>query len=94
MDNFLIPLFSILFSITLYPLLMIYIILATDIGVFAWLMLVAMLSPVVGLWFYVVRKRTLNYLSLLFDAEPHVWNISKTLAEYEELLRKDGENSR
>jgi len=94
MDNFLIPLFSIIFSIILYPFLMIYIALVAGAGVFTWLILAAMFSPYVALWYYVVRKRTLNYLKFLLDNELYVWNISKALAEYEELLRKDGENSR
>ena len=92
MDNFLIPLFSILMVMFFYPWLMIYIAVVAGAGVFTWFILAAMLSPIVALWYYVVNKRMLNYLKVLLDNELHVWDISKTLAEYEELLKKKQED--
>lgn len=92
MNSFLIPLFSVLFSIVLYPFLMFYVALVAGAGVFTWLILATMFSPYVALWYYVVNKRMLNYLKLLLDSKPHVWNINKTLAEYEELLKKKRED--
>jgi len=89
MDSFLIPLFSVLAVILFYPALMVYVALVAGVGIFTWLMFAVMLSPYFALWYYVVRKRMLNYLKFLLDNEPHVWDISKTLAEYEELLKKD-----
>jgi hypothetical protein len=88
MDSFLIPLFSVLFSIMFYPVLMIYVALIAGAGVFTWLILAAMFSPYVALWYYVLRKRMLNYLKLLLDGKSHVWDVSKTVDEYVELLRK------
>jgi len=88
MDSFLIPLFSVLFSIILYPFLILYIIVIAGVGIFTWLILAAMLSPYVALWYYVVRRRMLSELKVLFDSKPHVWNIEKALAEYEDLLKK------
>jgi len=88
MDNFLIPLFCVLFSIIFYPVLMLYVALVVGAGVFTWLILAAMLSPYVALWYIVVRRRMLNYLKLLLDNKPRVWDIEKALAEYEELLKK------
>lgn len=92
MDNFLIPLFSILFAIIFYPVLMICVALVAGAGVFTWLIFAVMLSPYVALWYYVVRKRVLNYLSLFLDDTPHVWDIEKSLDEYEELLKKEGKS--
>lgn len=88
MDSFLIPLFSILFAILFYPVLMVYVILVAGVGIFMWLILALMLSPYVVLWYYVVNKRMLNYIEFLFDNKPHVWDIERTFAEYEELLKK------
>ena len=92
MDNFLIPLFSILMVMFFYPWLMIYVAVVAGADVFTWFILAAMLSPIVALWYYVVNKRMLNYLKVLLDNELHVWDISKTLAEYEELLKKKQED--
>lgn len=88
MDSFLIPLFSILFLIAFYPVLMIYVALVASVGVFTWLILATMISPYVVLWYYVMKKRMLNYLRFLLDNKPYVWDIEKTLVEYLELLKK------
>ena len=92
MGNFLIPLFSVLAVVLIYPILMLYVALVAGVGMFTWLILVAMLIPYVTLWYYVERRRMLNYVKVLLDNEPHVWDISKTLAEYEELLKKKSKN--
>jgi Flp pilus assembly protein TadB len=91
-SGFLIPLFSIIMVTWFYPVLMVYVALVVGAGVYSWLILAAMLSPIVALWYYVVRKRMLSSLKVLLDNKPHVWDISKTLAEYEELLKKERKN--
>lgn len=92
MDSFLIPLFSALFSIIFYPVLMLYVALVVGAGVFTWLILAVMLSPYVALWYYVIRRRTLNYIKVLLDNKPYVWDVEKALAEYAELLKKERKN--
>ena len=89
MDSFLIPLFSVLAVILFYPALMVYVALVAGVGIFTWFIFAAMLSPFIALWYYVARKRMLNYLKFLLDNKPRVWDIEKALAEYEELLKKD-----
>ena len=86
------PLFCVLFSILFYPVLMLIVALTVGAGIFTWLILAAMLSPYVALWYYVVKKRMLNYLKVLVDNKPFVWDISEALAEYEELLKKKPKN--
>lgn len=71
---------------------MFYVAFVAGAGVFTWLILAAMFSPYVALWYYVVNKRMLNYLKLLVDDKPRVWDIGKALAEYEKLIKKK-ENS-
>jgi hypothetical protein len=71
---------------------MIYVVIVTGAGVFTWLTLALMVSPYVVLWYYVVRRRMLNYVKVLLDNKPHEWDMSKTLAEYEELLKKQSNN--
>jgi len=88
LKNFLIPLFSILATILFYPVLMIYVALIADAGVFTWLIFAGMLSPYIALWYYIVKKRMLNYFKFLLDNKPQEWNIEKTFAEYQELLEK------
>lgn len=88
MDSFLIPLFSVLFTIALYPIFMIYVALFAGLGVFTYLLFAVMFSPFVVLLYYVVRKRALNSLKLLLDGKFRVWDVSKSLDEYIELLRK------
>jgi hypothetical protein len=44
------------------------------------------------LWYIVVRRRILSELEVLLDNDPHVWDISETLAKYEELLKKKPKN--
>jgi hypothetical protein len=92
MDSFLIPLFCVLFSIIFYPVLMFYVALVAGAGIFTWLILAAMLSPYIALWYIVVRRRILSELEVLLDNDPHVWDISETLAKYEELLKKKPKN--
>jgi len=71
---------------------MFYVALVAGAGIFTWLILAAMLSPYIALWYIVVRRRILSELEVLLDNEPHVWDISETLAEYEELLKKKPKN--
>ena len=92
MDSFLIPLFSVLAVLLFYPALMIYVGLIVGAGIFTWLILAVMLSPYVALWYYVVKKRKLNYLKFLLDNKPRVWDIDKTLREYLFLLKKKKDN--
>jgi hypothetical protein len=61
-------------------------------GMFAWLIIAVMVSPYIVLWCYVVRKRMLNHIKVLLDNKPHTWDLSKTLAEYEELLKHQSKN--
>jgi hypothetical protein len=71
---------------------MLFIALVLGAGVFTWFIFAVMLSPYVGLWYYVVKKRMTNYFKLLLDQKPHEWDINKTLAEYKELLKKKPKN--
>lgn len=57
MDSFLIPLFSALFSIIFYPILMLYVAIIAGAGVFTWLILTAMVSPYIALWYCIAEKR-------------------------------------
>ena len=87
MDNFLIPLFLCLFAIAFYPALIVYVALVVQAGFFGTCFIFAvMTSPIVVLWYYVEKQNMRNYLKLLF-AQPHIWDIEKALAEYEELLK-------
>jgi len=90
--GFLIPLFSIIAVTVFYPVLIVYVALVAGAGVFSWFIAATMLSPIVALWYIVVRKRMLSELKVLLDNKPHAWNISETLAEYEELLKKKPKN--
>ncbi len=89
MDNFLVPLFLIFFIIMFYPVLMIWIGLVSGLGVLVWVIYAVMLSPYVILWYFVVKKRILNYLKLLLNNKPFEWDIEKTLPEYQELINKE-----
>ena len=91
-SGFLIPLFCILAVMVFYPPLIIYLCIIANAGVFTWLILGAMLSPIVALWYYVVRKRMLSYMKVLLESKPYAWDVEKTLAEYEELLKKKRED--
>jgi|YelNatPaOPRAMG01_1025707.scaffolds.fasta_scaffold06125_3 hypothetical protein len=72
---------------------MIYVVLALNVGMGAWLVFALMLCPYAFSWYVVVKKRILNYLKILLDNKPFEWNIEKTLTEYEKLLVKKEENS-
>jgi len=88
MDSFLIPLFCVLFSIAFYPILMICVALAVSAGIYTWLIFAVMLSPYFALWYFVLKRRMLNYFKLLLESKPYEWNVEKALAEYVELLDK------
>jgi hypothetical protein len=88
MHSFLIPLFSILAVIAFYPWLIIYLCLLSGLGVFTWLIVFGMLTPIITFWYYITKKRMVNYLRLLMDNEPKPWDMEKALSEYEELLKK------
>jgi len=77
--------------IALYPLLMIYVALVAQAGFFGTCFIFAvMASPFVVLWYYVEKQYMRDYLKLLL-AQPHIWDISKSLEEYIELLKKKRE---
>jgi hypothetical protein len=78
-----------LFSVIFYPVLMIYVVLALNAGMTAWLVFALMLCPYAFSWYFVVKKRILNYLKILLDNKPFEWNIEKTLTEYEKLVKKE-----
>jgi len=59
-----------------------------NLGFFTWAVVAVMLSPYVVLAVKVDKKRMLNYVKVLLDSKPLVWDIGKSLAEYEELLKK------
>jgi ABC-type transport system involved in cytochrome bd biosynthesis fused ATPase/permease subunit len=88
MENWLIPLFSILITIMVYPALMAYIIVITGLGVYSWLIIALMLSPYVALWYIVVKRRMLNEFKLLMENKPLKWDVKQTLEEYKKLLRR------
>jgi hypothetical protein len=48
-----------------------------------------MLSPYVALWYYIVKRRMLNYLKFLLDSKPCVWDIEKAIVEYEKMIKKE-----
>jgi hypothetical protein len=51
----------------------------------AWLTIVPPLIPLTVTWFFVLRKRTNNYIALLL-APQKIYDMDKTLKEYTELL--------
>jgi len=90
-DSFLLTLSSILLSILLYPIFMIYVALVINVGFFTWLVFLLMLSPYILLWYIVVKKRMLNHLKLLLENKPREWDIEKSLEEYLKLVKKRDE---
>lgn len=81
MDNFLIPFFSILFSIAFYPPLMLLLGFVLGLGIFTWLFFGLMLSPYAAVWYYLVTKRErIQGKSVQVD-------ISRTLDEYEQMIK-------
>jgi hypothetical protein len=68
---------------------MIYVVLALNAGMAAWLVFALMLCPYAVSWYVIVKKRILNYLKILLDNKPFEWNIEKTLTEYEKLVKKE-----
>jgi CBS domain containing-hemolysin-like protein len=58
-----------------------------NLGVYTWLYVILMCSPVFALWYRFVTKRMEDYLKSL-DNKPVVWDIEKIVAEYKELLKK------
>lgn len=89
--GFLIPLFSALLLIMFYPVLMLWIGIHMG-GSIVWIIYAVMLSPYVILWYFVIRKRISNYLKLLLNNKPFLWNLEKSLEEYQKLIQK-GEKS-
>lgn len=85
-SGFLIPLFSALFSVLFYPILILYIALALNLGVFTWLIFTVMLLPYALSWYLVERNHMINYLRLLFDSRNHNRDLNDIFSEYEKLL--------
>jgi hypothetical protein len=75
--------------ILLYPPLIVYIGITTNMGVYTWLFVLTMLTPFIATWYITVKKRIINYLRLLTENKPFNWNIDKTLKEYMQLIEKD-----
>jgi hypothetical protein len=67
---------------------MICVALAVSAGIYTWLIFAVMLSPYFALWYFVLKRRMLNYFKLLLESKPYEWNVEKALAEYVELLDK------
>ena len=68
---------------SMYATIMLYI--AYLLRVSAWLTIVPPLIPLTVTWFFVLRKRTNNYITLLL-APQKTYDVDKTLKEYTELL--------
>lgn len=88
MDNFLLPLFSVLAAILLTGVCIIYVAVVLDLGLFTWVIVMAMLSPYFVLAVKVDKKRMLNYFKVLLDDKTISWDIDKALDEYQQLLKE------
>ena len=87
MDNFLVPLFSALISIIVYPMLMLYVALIAGAGVVTWLILIIMASPYVVLWLDIVGKREKLHVEGLMKPYSNM-NIEQNIVDYVESQRK------
>ncbi len=74
--------------LALYPSLIIYAVLALNLGVYGWLVIAGLLAPPTIVWLIVVYKRTKNYVALLLsNYKPRP--IGEVIEEYLQLIRSD-----
>lgn len=70
MDDFRLPLIFLCLLIEFYPVLVVFLAVYFNLGAYAWLLVVGMLSPFATAWYVVVRRRLINYLKLLLTTSP------------------------
>ena len=84
----LLKLFGQIVFLIFYPSLTVFITLYLRLGALSWLVLVVCLTPPTLAWYLIMKKRMDNYFALLMDNKNREWNISKSIKEYLELLKK------
>jgi hypothetical protein len=85
---FIFPLLFLLSCIAIYPMLMIYLLLPLNLGVWTWLLFTVMISPFVVVWYVVVSWRIRNYMLLLLDSKTRKWDIPSQIRDYIEYLHQ------
>lgn len=61
------------------------------LGVFTYLLIFALFSPFLTLWYYVLKKREENYLALLRSSR--VWDVKESVEKYVNSLKEDKEDT-
>lgn len=61
------------------------------LGVLTYLLIFALFSPLLTLWYYTLKKREKNYLALLRSSR--VWNIKESVEKYVNSLKEDKEDT-
>jgi len=86
-------LLNLLFLI-LYPIIIIYIAILLNLGLYSWIVIGLFLIPPVAAWLIILRKRAESYLATLMEKEPPKWNVEEKVEEYIELLEKERKRSK
>jgi len=89
----LIEFYGILIYMGLYPMLVIFLLVEVNAGVYTWAVLGVCLVPPTLAWYIVVSRRLKLYLRSLAASEPRTWDVDKAVQEYLEVLKKGKSNS-
>jgi hypothetical protein len=71
--------------ISMYPFVMLYV--AYLLNVNPWITIILPLAPIVAVWYYIVRKRIINYVYSLLKSQK-IRDTEEVIKEYLDLLEE------
>lgn len=84
----LIEICGMLIYLVFYPMLIIWLVIAVNPGVYGWIIICLCLTPPTLAWYIIASRRLKSYLRLLMNNEPKEWDVEKAVQEYLEVLKR------
>jgi hypothetical protein len=72
-----------------YPMLIIWLLIKVNLGVYGWIIIGLCLTPPTLAWYIIASRRLKNYLRSLTNKEPKEWDVEKAVREYLEVLKRE-----
>jgi hypothetical protein len=77
-----------LIYIVSYPMLVIWLVIAVNLGVYSWIIIGLCLTPPTLAWYIIASRRLKSYLRSLMNGKPKEWDVEKAVQEYLQVLQR------